>query len=451
MKRTAVLSLTALCLFASDATAQNIKINGLTTARYIELRPITTQQTLALVPLTQDLHVNVWGIGTGVRLYGEFRGRASAGDETDLWPQSDDQFEIMAAYAEVDRARFRARAGRQWKTSSLGFYNFDGASLLFRASRQITAEIYGGWSLVPGESDYMTDTPIAGIEPYAPDVDNNLIGGEVRLRLGPRATVAALYQREIRRDRAGLHSERAAMDASYRAGRISLEGGIEGDLANEVVNEARLRVGAPFGDGFSAAVEARRYRPYFDLWTIWGAFNPIGFSEAIASTQWQSDGGSASVRIGGGVRRYGDDDGGVEFDRLRDDGWRALVDATWTPRPIVTVSGGYRADIGFGASRSQGDVSARLNFGSSSYLSASAVAFQMINELQISDGTVYGVGTDGRVGLPGSSKLGWSFAVYRHENEKPMTITDWSQVRGSIYMEWSVGSNPDQKTVARAK
>ena len=446
MKRAALLTALALGGVAASAPAQSIKIDGVTTARYIELRPITTQQVVGLIPLTQDLTVNAWGLGTGVRLYGEFRGRASAGDNPEIWPQADDPFDVVAAFLEVDRARFRARAGRQWKSSALGFYNFDGASVLLRASRAFSAELYGGWSLLPGESDEVTHSAIAGIEPYTPHNKRNLIGGEVKVRLASRATMTALYQREITTDRSAIHSERAAFDATLRAGRVGIDGGIEGDVANEVINEARLRVGVPVGAHFHTQLEARKYRPYFDLWTIWGAFNPIGFSEVLATAQWSNR--NAMARVGGGLRRYGDDDGGVEFDRLRDDGWRVLADAMWTPAPLVTLNGSYRADIGFGASRSQGDVGARFNLNKSSYIGASALAFQMINELQIRDGTVYGLGTDARFGLPRNTHVGWSFAVYRHDNATPATETDWSQLRGSFFVEWTIGANPDQKRIA---
>ncbi|HEY0673274.1 MAG TPA: hypothetical protein VGD27_13445 [Longimicrobiales bacterium] len=451
MKGKAAFALTILFATAMAAPAQNIRVNGLTTARYIELRPLTTQETVSMVPFTQDLHVNIWGLGTGIRIYSEMRVRASAGEETDLWPQSDDQFDLLAAFAEIDRTRFRARVGRQWKTSALGFYNFDGLSLLVRPARIVTAELYGGWSLLPGESDDLTDGAIAGIEPYAPDIARHLIGGEIKLRPGPRAAMSALYQREIRTDGAALHAERAAADVSLRPGRFTIEGGIEGDLANEVVNEARMRLSMPVARTVTTSLEARRYRPYFELWTIWGAFNPIGFAEALATAQWQAPSGNTSLRIGGGVRSYRDDNGGVEFDRLRDDGWRVLADAAWTPVKLVTLNGGYRADIGFGASRSQGDIGARLNLGESSYVGASAVAFQMINELQISDGTVYGLGTDGMFSLPGATRLGWHFAVYRHDNRLPTTSTDWSQLRGSVFVAWTVGSNPDGKRLAEAK
>jgi hypothetical protein len=446
-----VFTTALLCAAATSAAAQNIRVNGTTTARYIELRPLTTLEKVSLVPLTQDLNVNVWGLGTGVRLYGEIRARAAAGERTELWPQADDPIDVVAAYAELDRGSFRVRAGRQWKSSALGFYNFDGAALLLRPARMISAEVYGGWSLVPGESDQITDAVIAGIEPYAPDEKRNLIGGEVKLRLGPRVALTTLYQREITTDRSALHAERAAADAAVRTGRFTLDGGIEADLANEVVNEARLRVDVPIGAQFSAALEARRYRPYFDLWTIWGAFNPIGFSEALATAAWQAPGGGASLRLGGGIRRYGSDNGGVAWERLRDDGWRVLADASITPTRVLTLSGGYRADIGFGASRSQGDVNAQFNITDGSFIGFHVAAFQMINELQISDGTVYGFGSNASFQLPRAARIGWNFAVYRHDNVKPATNTDWSQLRATVFMEWSVGSNPDQPRVARAR
>ncbi|HEY0304361.1 MAG TPA: hypothetical protein VGC44_05280, partial [Longimicrobiales bacterium] len=95
MKRAVTLIAFALLGSAAGAQAQSVRVDGVTTARYIELRPITTQETVGLVPLTQDLIVNAWGFGTGVRLYGEFRGRASAGDDTEIWPQADDPFDVL--------------------------------------------------------------------------------------------------------------------------------------------------------------------------------------------------------------------------------------------------------------------------------------------------------------------------------------------------------------------
>lgn len=448
MKRILLSALIGV-LATSAAAAQSVRVTGLTTARYVDVKPLTTQERIALVPITQDLSINAWGFGTGVRLFAQLRGRASAGDETDLWPQADDQFDLVAAFLEVDRPTFRVRGGRQFKASSLGVYNYDGASLLIRPNRSLKAEIFGGWSLVPGENDQYPDAVIDAIEPYAPGMRRNLYGGELQLRLGGRVNMSALYQREIRTDRAAIHSERAAADATIKIGTGTLSGGIESDLAAEQINEARIQLQAPLFARTIGSIEARRYRPYFDLWTIWGFFNPVGFKEALANLHWGNAVGTASLHLGGGIRSYDDDDGGVEFDRLREDGWRVVTGASITPTPLVTLSGSYRRDIGFGAARSEGDVTAQLNLGGSNYVSASALAFQSAYELQVRDGTVYGLGTDAGFKLSDAARIGWSFAVYRHENEKPATELDWNQMRGTVWMEWTVGSNPDIKRVAQ--
>jgi hypothetical protein len=86
--------------------------------------------------------------------------------------------------------------------------------------------------------------------------------------------------------------------------------------------------------------------------------------------------------------------------------------------------------------------------GESSYISTSAIAFQSAHELQVREGTVYGFGTDAAFTLSKASRLGWSFAVYRHDNQTPAEEIDWSQLRGTVWLEWTIGSNPDTKRVA---
>ena len=80
-------------------------------------------------------------------------------------------------------------------------------------------------------------------------------------------------------DRAGLHSERAALDAVVRRGWATVEGSVEVDLAVRTVNEALLRGWVTPWPALGVGVYGRRYRPFFELWTIWGAFNPVGFDE----------------------------------------------------------------------------------------------------------------------------------------------------------------------------
>ncbi|HEX6559382.1 MAG TPA: hypothetical protein VF021_07960, partial [Longimicrobiales bacterium] len=429
--------------------AQSFRVSGTTTARYIDVKPITTQKPVSTIPLTQDLTINAWGFGTGLRVYSQLRARAAAGDVTDLWPQSNDHFDVLSAFGEYDRNKLRVRAGRQWKSSPLGFYNYDGASVLIRASRVVRAEVYGGWSLLAGESDNYGSAVADAIEPFKPDEKRNIIGAEVQLHFAPGVNFSTLYQREIRTDRAGLYSERLAGDASVRLGLATLDGGVQANLGAKNINQARVQLSAPLFSRISGSIEARRYRPYFDLWTIWGMFNPIGFREALANARWANAQGTASLHLGGGLRSYDDDNGGVEFERLRSDGWRAVADAAWTPRSLLTLAASYQADIGFGASKSDGSLTARLNLGESSYLSASALAFQTVHEMDIREGTVYGVGTDAAFKLSGTSRVGWSAAVYQHDNASPADEINWSQVRGSLWLEWTIGTNPDTRRVAQ--
>ena len=96
------------------------------------------------VPLTQDVEVTGWGFGQGVSVYAHVRARAHLVGETELWTRENDHFTTLAAYAEVDRDRWTARAGRQWLTSQLGVNNFDGASLALRPRQDLTIEGYAG-------------------------------------------------------------------------------------------------------------------------------------------------------------------------------------------------------------------------------------------------------------------------------------------------------------------
>ena len=69
MKGVARITFALLLAGANMAQAQGFKVNGLTTARYMQLRPIDSTETVLFVPFTQDLQLNVWGLGTDARRY----------------------------------------------------------------------------------------------------------------------------------------------------------------------------------------------------------------------------------------------------------------------------------------------------------------------------------------------------------------------------------------------
>jgi hypothetical protein len=101
---------------------------------------------------TQDVGLTTWGWGVqGLSFTALLRGRADLGG-TLAWPRSDDRFDAILAYAELNRGDFRARVGRQRTASSLGFNGYDGASLVFGGIRNLDLEAYGGRSLMRGTS-----------------------------------------------------------------------------------------------------------------------------------------------------------------------------------------------------------------------------------------------------------------------------------------------------------
>ena len=148
-----------LALGAAPLGAQGVRITGTTTVDYVDVQPLVIDSVLAAStsdsgllrttpdgiivecagadpycryyrsasrvstgPLMQDLELSGWGLGTGISIYAQGRVRTSIGNASEIWPFADDHFDLLAAYAELQRSRWRVRLGRQWAASALGYY-----------------------------------------------------------------------------------------------------------------------------------------------------------------------------------------------------------------------------------------------------------------------------------------------------------------------------------------
>jgi hypothetical protein len=408
---------------------------------------VRPSNVISAVPLIQDVEVSGWGLTTGLRAYAQLRFRAAAGDAAKFWPSSDRGFEALAAYLELDRGVVLARLGRQWKTSGLGFYNFDGATLALRPLSWLTLEGFGGRSLVRGLNEPVVNDAIAAVEPWAPEEPDWLFGAELRGRPSNWLSAGAMYQRDIRRDAAGLYGERVSGDARLRLLQATLAGNLQLDLASGQVNDGRLRLDLPRLMGLSPAVEVRHYQPYFELWTIWGAFSPVGYDEVNASALWLDPSDRLSLRVSGGRRRYGEVTGGMSTLPLRNDGWRLGTDAAFRTGDGWSLSGGYTIDVGFGASRSDQVISLRRDFGAG-YMGLSGMAFQTLDEFRVDKGRVWGGSADvGITPMPGT-RIDGSLQAYRH-GERYTGGIDWNQVRGLLRFEWTIGPEPGRRGASR--
>ena len=461
----------------SASAAQTVLASGSTSVRYIELRPFTRDSVpagvtvgdgllrqlpdgrvvrclpgetycrdvrpgtrVSTMPLIQDVSVSAWGFGRGLRLYTQLRARSALGDDGGVWPQEQDPLEVMALYGEMERERLRLRAGRQWKVSGLGYYNFDGLSVMLRPALTSSIEVYGGRSLVRGLSEPRTGGALESIESLSLPNAGLLFGLHGRYRPHPRLALSAAYQLDVRGDRAAAYSELAMADGVLRIGGGAVESSVELDLAGKALNQARLTVrSAPIGRATLFA-EARRYHPYFELWTIWGAFSPVGFDEGKAGLTWASGDARLLGRVEASWRRYGEA-GTDALDDYRTTGWGAGAGGTWLPRPSWTLDAFYRLESGFGAARWEGQAGIRRAFAGAASLALQAVAFQRLYEFRLDKATVVGVGGEGSIPIGDRARGFASAMLYRQHGGGPSAI-DWNQRRASLRFEWALGNDP---------
>lgn len=468
----------ALCAAASRrGTAQGVIVRGASSAQYIELQPLALDSVPfaltdtawgiyrrtasgiltrcdaldrycsyfrsaprnSLVAMTQDLDVTGWGFGEGVSVHAQLRARAATGDARDMWPQAAQTFDALDAYAELDRTRARARLGRQWITSSLGVFNFDGGSLLFRPSNVFSADVYGGGTLVQGLNRALDAAALSPVEDLPPTDRAYVIGATAQFRPSAIGAFRVQYQREIRRDRAALNSERVGADAEVYQGRATWSGGLTRDLATGTFNDLSLALRMILPRFAVARVEARRYVPYFDLWTIWGAFAPVGYNELRGNLDWTTGDTRLALGVSGSRRKYEDTETGVAFLPLRTDGWHVGTNASFRAAAAWTIQGIYAADIGFGASSTDGDVALRWSPSDAVSVGLHGLAFQNIYEFQVGQGRVLGGGAEVSARLFPDVRVVADALVYRHTGSDTPQLVNWNQRRSTVRLEWALG------------
>ncbi|MEW5918214.1 MAG: hypothetical protein AB1762_17560 [Gemmatimonadota bacterium] len=482
--RTVVLTL-GMVLAGPVAGAQSVRIQGVTSVQSVDLRPMVEDSVpigqasgtgpyrtladgrlvrcidgeafcrfrrsgdrVAATPLTQDLRAAAWGFGRGLSLHAHVRARSALGNEDFLWPRARDEFDAIEAYMQFDRDQLRIRLGRQWAANGLGLYNYDGGAVTFRRG-YAQVEGFGGVSLVAGLNETHTGSILGDIDDLPPEERGYLIGVRGSTRFGGRAAFGATYQRVIMANRAGLYSERIAGDATLRLLGVSWEAGYIHDLVAGTVNEARLRAARALPNRINATLTARRHRPFFESWTIWGAFSPVAFDEVRGTLGWHAPGENLTLNARGGWRSYEETNAGLQSIPLRTDGWRAGAGAEWTPAAEWLVYGDYDVDIGFGASRSDGTAGARWTPRERTFVGGSLSLLENIYEFKVGTGRILGVRLEGGMRLASEVRAVVDAGWYSHRLTSRAPTTDWSQRRLSARLEWTVGRDPGAPVPAR--
>jgi hypothetical protein len=397
--------------------------------------PSGPEESVALV--TEDLRLSVWPGIRGLAAHAHLRGRYGSDG---FWPRSEQELEALYAYVSWDRSDYRLRAGRQFRTNGLGTYNFDGASLLWRGLDPLRIDVYGGWSLARNLNAPRTGSLLEAADEFAPDDRGLVLGVDVTGRLGRMATGAFTYQREIRQDELALYSERIAAALGLHWRRILVDLSTDYDLAFGEFNEATARVATPLPAGFETGAQARRYTPHFELWTIWGAFSPIGYDETRLWLAWRRPRGDLRIEGGGAWRDYEETDAGAEFVALEEDGWRAFGRARWD-RSGWFADVGYRAEEGSGAARYGGDLALGHRFDAGTWVAVHATSSQSFWEFRRGEQVTTGFGVEGAARWREIDVFG-SWARYDLTYEDLPRVEDWVQHRAHLGVRYRFGMEP---------
>ncbi|HXY29812.1 MAG TPA: hypothetical protein VEI06_03805 [Gemmatimonadaceae bacterium] len=390
-------------------------------------------------PIWQDLEGSVWGFGEGLRAYAQIRFRVTGGDDT--WPMAEQHFSALAAFIEYTRTDWRFRLGRQFAQNGLGYYNYDGLDVAWHPTNWIDGEVYGGWALMDGVNAPYTSSIITDqTNPTAPNDNGWLIGARVRGRWENGSSLTGTFQLVDRTDFRGLYAEQTAINGLFHAGKATITGDLQFDFATDEFNLADVRGQYPITTTTGVFAEVKHYQPFFQLWSIWSVFSPVGYDEGTVGASWNSPHGVFGIQASGGYRSYENTNAGIGL--LRTTGWRIGADASWRPAKEWTIKAGYHYDLGPGAAESDGSFQARWDPNEKVYAGVFGTAFQTAYEYQQGYGTVVGGGVAGAVRFTDWGRLAADVGEYRNTYGGNAPESNWNQFRASLRFEFTAGSDP---------
>lgn len=300
------------------------------------------------LPFTSSASLVLWGLGVrGLTFHTTGRVTRDLGRD-DVWPATEPAVQLIDGYLEYERSSWLARAGRQLVASRLEPIGFDGGWLRRRWEKQrLDVTGYAGWGLGQAVAVSATNPALNPLDEWRPR-DRQIVAGADVAWSGP-VDARAEYRREVDPVDDHFVSERIALSASAHFATLFATGGLDYNLAEGHLGSTDLTI-TSIQSRASIAAGARRYRPYFSLWTLWGAFSPVAYNAVFGSVQYK-----VTRRVTAHARgeHYAYDDAGVStglVTGLQDRGWRMSAGVTAALSPHWTTGANYLLEFGPGAS-----------------------------------------------------------------------------------------------------
>jgi hypothetical protein len=392
-------------------------------------------------PAVTSADLTMWGFGLrGLRVRVNARAGVDLGS-ADAWPGVDPAVQLLEGYAEYATDAVTGRLGRQMLANRLGWAAFDGARVIGRLPRVgVDAEIYGGLGLGQATALPVTSPALNPLDDFQPRSRQLLVGGALGWR-GRGIDLRADYQREVDRDTRNFWSERIGLSGAWRiAPRWFAAAGAEYDLSNSWfgTSEIDLRYSARV---VSVSATARQYRPFFPLWTIWGAFSPVPY-RALRGMVQLTPTRRLGVNLSTEYFRFLEAETETPLVQVDQDGWRSSVSASYALTDQWRVAAGYRLEYGPGASVDGFEASATWRPDVDVTLQAYAATLTRPLEFRVSQTELRVLGAEAGWQLQPRLRVALGGAHYHENRDRPDAAAfDWNQLRVNARVTWQLASD----------
>lgn len=397
-------------------------------------------------PLVTTADFSLWGLGVpGLSLRGSARLGVDVGT-ANVWPGTEPALQLLSGYLEYATGGLTAEAGRTYQTNRFGFHGFDGVKATGRVlSDQLSATAYGGWGLANDVALPVNSPALQPLDEYQPQDRQWILGGEVAWRL-PHATGRVLYERQVDRRSSYFVSERGGVDLSVRPmARLTLTGGADYDFAEHWWGTWEASASYLFPrDLGNATVGIRRYRPFFELWTIWGAFSPVPYRAEYAALEVRPF-RKIQLRTRGETYSYANADVATPLSSVDSTGWRWSLGATVEPMPRLTLDWNYHLDFGPGASDRGFETYATWTPMPGLMISGQLAKLQRPLEFRYDESDVWAYGVTGSYRALRRMEFDLSVVRYQESRARPDAAAfDWNQFRVNAGVSVTFGSGADR-------